>query len=158
MARKLKIKIVNENANELYMDKNKDERNEDAGLDLYVLEDIKIKNLETVFIDLGIQCEMINEENNYSESYYLYPRSSISKTPLMLANSVGIIDSGYRGNIKAAVKCFLSEENKNEIYKIKKGTRLFQICASNLESFSIEITKELSKSKRGEKGFGSSGI
>ena len=101
---------------------------------------------------------MINEENNYSESYYLYPRSSISKTPLMLANSVGIIDSGYRGNIKAAVKCFLSEENKNEIYKIKKGTRLFQICASNLESFSIEITKELSKSKRGEKGFGSSGI
>ena len=38
----------------------------------------------------------------YYVSYYLYPRSSVStKTPLRLANSVGIIDSGYRGNIKA---------------------------------------------------------
>ena len=43
---------------------------------------------------------MLNNDKNIG--YYLYPRSSISKTPLILANSVGIIDSGYRGNIKAA--------------------------------------------------------
>ena len=35
--------------------------------------------------------------------FYVYPRSSISKTPLRMANSVGIIDSGYRGNLKFAV-------------------------------------------------------
>ena len=43
------------------------------------------------------------KKNNWEPTgYYSYPRSSISKTPLLLANNVGIIDSGYRGNIKVA--------------------------------------------------------
>ena len=151
---KLKIKVVNDNAKELYKNKEKDE---DAGFDLYTLEDIIINDEETYFIDFGIQCEMLNNDNK-NESYYLYPRSSISKTPLILANHVGIIDSGYRGNIKAAIK-YLSKFNKNnKTYEIKKGTRLFQICSSTLKSFHIEITDKLSESKRGIKGFGSSGI
>ena len=55
--------------------------------------------------------------------YYLYPRSSISKTPLRLCNSVGIIDAGYRGNIMAFV------DNIDEDYDL--GTRLFQLCDPN---------------------------
>lgn len=151
---KLKILIENENANSLYKTKEKDD---DAGLDLFTLKDIILKPFETVFIDFGIQCEMLNE-NNDNEAYYLYPRSSISKTPLIMANSVGIIDKGYRGNIKAVVRYIPEKEKSIEIYEIKKGTRLFQICSSSLKSFSIEIVKNLSESKRGNKGFGSSGI
>ena len=75
----------------------------DSGLDLFVPNDIEVKCGETVFIDLKIKCEMLNDEKD-NISYSLYARSSISKTPLILANSVGIIDAGYRGSIKAAVK------------------------------------------------------
>lgn len=151
---KLKIRIENEKASNLYFTK---EKHDDAGLDLFVLEDIIIKPMETVFIDFGIQCEMINERNE-NEAYYLYPRSSISKTPLIMANSVGIIDKGYRGNIKAVVRYIPQIKENIENYEIKKGTRLFQICSSSLKSFSIEITEKLSESKRGNKGFGSSGV
>ena len=73
----------------------------DSGLDLYIPNDIDVYLGETKFIDLEIQCEMINSKKNKNTSYYLYPRSSISKTPLILANQVGIIDAGYRGNIIA---------------------------------------------------------
>jgi dUTP pyrophosphatase len=167
----LKIKIVNENAKGLYVTDKSDK--DDSGLDLYVLEDTEIRLCETVFIDLGIQCEML--KNNKNIGYYLYPRSSISKTPLILANSVGIIDAGYRGNIKAAVKYIpddsffkLLEKGENpslwagsttpSVYTIKKGTRLFQICSSDLTPFKTQIVNSLSSSERGEGGFGSTGI
>lgn len=156
----LKLKIVNNEAKQFYTNLSKNL--EDSGLDLYVLEDINIKVGETVFIDFGIQCEMIKDNNNIG--YYLYPRSSISKTPLIMANSVGIIDSGYRGNIKGAVKYIPSNDyfihNKENYpdYLIKKGTRLFQICAPSLEVFFTTISSELSSSKRGEGGFGSTGF
>ena len=167
----LRIKIVNENAKGLYVTDNSDK--DDSGLDLYVLEDTKISLGETVFIDLGIQCEML--KNNKNVGYYLYPRSSISKTPLILANSVGIIDAGYRGNIKAAVKYIpddsffkLLEEGETpslwagrttpSVYTIKKGTRLFQICSADLSPFKTTLVNSLSSSERGEGGFGSTGI
>lgn len=151
---KLKILIENKKAIPFYKTA---EKKEDAGLDLYVLENIFIKPFETVFIDFGIQCEMINASND-NEAYYLYPRSSISKTPLIMANSVGIIDKGYRGNIKAVVRYIPEKEKSIEHYEIKNGTRLFQICSSSLKSFSTEIVQNVSDSKRGFNGFGSSGI
>ena len=95
---------------------------------------------------------MISKENK-NIAYYLYPRSSLSKTPLIMANSVGIIDKGYRGNIKAPIKNI-----NNESYFIKKGTRLFQICNPSLESFETMVVDSLTESDRGEKGLGSSGI
>ena len=167
----LRIRIVNDNAKGLYVT-DKSEK-DDSGLDLYVLEDTEISLGETVFIDLGIQCEML--KNNRNVGYYLYPRSSISKTPLILANSVGIIDAGYRGNIKAAVKYIpddsffkLIEKGENpslwagrttpSVYTIKKGTRLFQICSADLSPFKTTLVNSLSSSERGEGGFGSTGI
>lgn len=147
---KLKIKIVNENAHQYY--KPKDSTLENAGFDLFTLEDILVNQNDTFFIDLGIQCEMISKENK-NIAYYLYPRSSLSKTPLIMANSVGIIDKGYRGNLKAPIKNI-----NNEPYFIKKGTRLFQICDPSLDSFETMVVDCLTESDRGEKGFGSSGI
>ena len=58
-----------------------------------------IKAGDTAKIKLGISCE-----NTDGKGYFLFPRSSISKTPLIMANHVGIIDKGYRGNIKVAIK------------------------------------------------------
>lgn len=127
----------------------------DSGLDLFVREDIKFKPYETKFVDMGISCEMINK-NNKNVSYYLYARSSISKTPLILANSVGIIDAGYRGNIIAALR-YIPFNNSNETYVLKKDTRIVQICSPTLEPFKVETISALSKTSRGCGGFGSTG-
>ena len=113
----------------------------DAGVDLYVPETnfVVYNQIEATLVDMKIKCRMLNEAGK-TISYYLYPRSSIAKTPLVLANSVGIIDSSYRGNIKAAFRSGLiklppheqistEEFNTYFRYEISKGTRLVQICA-----------------------------
>ena len=122
----------------------------DAGLDLYCPSDLVVGPGETKFIDLKIRCEALKEGRNIS--YYLYARSSISKTPLRLANSVGIIDAGYRGNIIAAV-----DNHSSEPYQVQKGQRLFQIVAPGLEAIKLHLVDDLSNSERGENGFGSTG-
>lgn len=125
----------------------------DSGIDLFIPEDIIIKGGETVIIDLGVKCEAINDNGNGC-SYYLYPRSSICRTPLRLSNSVGIIDRGYRGNIKAAF-----DNIKGDTFKINKGERLVQICAPDLSPIVLSVTDTLSEPEgRGEGGFGSTGL
>lgn len=95
--------------------------------------------------------------------YYLYPRSSIVKTSIRLANSVGIIDSGYRGEIMAVVdKHDTSNDWKTVLNRdCKQYDRLFQICAGDLKPFRVEIVEsecELScVTERGDGGFGSTG-
>ena len=124
-----------------------------AGFDLFSPEDKKvIVEEKTFFLDTQVVCSMYNETNDYI-SYYLYPRSSIIKTPLRLANSVGIIDSGYRGNIKAAF------DIKND-YHIEKYSRLVQICSPTLNPLFVTIVdtlEELGVTERGSGGFGSTG-
>ena len=125
----------------------------DSGIDLFSPETITVKPGETVKINLQIKCEALHDTiENTNVSYYLYPRSSIIKTPLRLANSVGIIDAGYRGNIIACV-----DNIKNEPYTITQGDRLFQICAGNLEPIVFKLVEELSNTQRGSGGFGSTG-
>lgn len=136
---------------------------ESSGLDIIMPENITIPAKSYGFkIKLGIACEPIkiynmdgNNEPGYKTArcgYYLYPRSSLSKTPLRLANSVGIIDSSYRGEIMAAVDN-ISEED----FEIKQGERLFQLCSPTLEPINFIIADELTETDRGEGGFGSTG-
>lgn len=127
----------------------------DSGLDLFCPEDVYVKPGDTVFVNLGIKTEMV-DNNGMSVSYYIYPRSSISKTPLMLANSVGVIDSGYRGYLKIALK-HIYNPNIAEPYKISKGDRLVQICSGDLTPFTFCLVDTLSESERGDGGFGSTG-
>ncbi len=122
----------------------------DSGLDLFCPETITIQPGETIKINLQIKCEAIEGDSNLS--YYLYPRSSIIKTPLRLSNSVGIIDSGYRGDIIACV-----DNIKTVPYEIKQGDRLFQICAGDLRPFEYILVDDLSNTRRGSGGFGSTG-
>lgn len=148
-----------------------------SGFDLFIPSDtIFEKDFATKFIDLKIKGEMLYCDKNiqltletdegdlenvsgasYSCGYYVYPRSSISKTPLMLANHVGIIDSGYRGSIMAAVRKLPSDK---DTYVVEKHTRLFQICHSTLCPVFVVLVpeSELNSSERGEGGFGSTGL
>ena len=126
----------------------------DSGLDIYCPETITIPGGETVCINLHIQCEAFHDKGKDKNiSYYLYPRSSLSKTPLRLANSVGIIDAGYRGNI-----CAVVDNIKDFPYRIDQGTRLFQLCSPTLESIEYDIVNKLSETSRGSGGFGSTGL
>jgi len=130
----------------------------DAGLDLFNPEEIIIEpNALGVSIDLKIQCEaFIDESKEVNCWYYLIPRSSISKTPLRMSNSIGVIDAGYRGNIIAKV-----DNLKNAPYTIKAGTKLFQIVPAVVTpdnmGITFEVVNSLSNTSRGNQGFGSSG-
>ena len=149
---KLLIKTENDTLKTMYTN-NQFHNPGDSGLDLFCPETITINPGETVKINLQINCEALHDTiENTNVSYYLYPRSSIIKTPLRLANSVGIIDAGYRGDIIACV-----DNIKSESYTINKGDRLFQICSGNLEPIQFQLVNELSNTQRGSGGFGSTG-
>jgi hypothetical protein len=112
--------------------------------------------------DFGIICsaQMITDSNKiYNTGYYMYPRSSLSKTKLRLANATGIIDSGYRGNLIGMFD--LINLSQTEEYVVDKYDRLLQICAPGLVPIVVEIVNtfdELGKqTERGTGGFGSTG-
>lgn len=88
--------------------------------------------------------------------FKLYPRSSMgSKTPLRLANSVGVVDSGYRGHLMACVDC-----HGKENYHISQYDRLLQIVAFSGRPIFVKLVEnhnELGMTIRGDGGFGSTG-
>ena len=119
----------------------------DAGLDLFVINEQTISAGEATLIHLQIACE--NTENR---PYLVMSRSSIGKTPLRLANAVGLIDAGYRGEIMAVV-----DNIKKEDYTVEPGQRLFQLVAMDGSPIYFELVEELSDTSRGGGGFGSTG-
>lgn len=170
----LKLYIDNEELKEKYTEKVK-EHNEkmlnddfpDSGFDLFVPELEKFtQQFSSKMIDFKIKAEMLYSDSGSREinfwtscGYYLYPRSSLSKTPLMLANHTGIIDSGYRGYIKGAFR-HLDSVSEQQPYCVEKHSRLLQICHPTLCPILVTIVEtesELSDSSRGDGGFGSTG-
>ncbi len=121
----------------------------DSGIDLYNDQSIVIDALKVGTIRSNIKCEMINLENNTFVSYYVAPRSSISKTTFQMANSLGIIDAGYRGEILAKIRNMSFE---TEV--LQKGS-LCQIVSADLKPIKIKIVEKLSDTSRGANGFGS---
>lgn len=122
-----------------------------AGFDLFVPEDTTFQTaFTTQFINMKVKAEM--EFNHHPCAFTMHPRSSISKTPLMLANSTGIIDCGYRGDLMGAFRCFQPP------YTVEKHTRLLQICHPWMYPIRVEMVHSLSDTSRGEGGFGSTGI
>lgn len=143
---KLFIKTLNNEAETAYAEHGHF-HDGDAGLDLYVLEDLTVEPGETKAIKFGISCQPAD-----GRAYFLIPRSSISKTPLRMANSIGLIDGGYRGEVMAMV-----DNIKTEAFTAEKGQRLFQIVACDCSPISYELTDELTETTRGTGGFGSTG-
>jgi len=121
----------------------------DSGLDLFCVQDETIPAGETRFVKLGIKASACGEGGE-GVSWLLMPRSSISKTPLRLCNSVGLIDAGYRGEVMAAV-----DNVKTFDHRIKKGDRIVQAVAFGGGSVRFELADALDQTARGEGGFGS---
>ncbi len=119
----------------------------DAGLDLFVVEELVIPAGKTALIHFQIACENVDHQ-----PYYLMPRSSISKTPLRMSNSIGLIDGGYRGEIIAAV-----DNIRDADYILTPGQRIFQLVAMDGSLISFKLTTELTATSRGSGGFGSTG-
>ena len=141
--------------------------NGDAGIDLLVPDTVVFTPWDSICIDHRIHAEMIHEPSGEPVSYFLYPRSSICKTPIRMDNSVGIIDSGYRGSIKASFSAypirpfFATDPNgPNNTFTIEMNSRVVQICAPSLGHTRLELVDhidDLSMSERNQSGFGSSG-
>lgn len=141
----------------------------DAGFDLFVpVEEVIQSNTLGYKMNHMIKCSMNRSVYAYGSpssekpvGYYLYPRSSTgTKTPLRLSNSVGIIDSGYRGNIIAAFDNRDTMSNSSG-FKVERGSRVVQICPPELSyPVLVEIVEnesDLGTTNRGEGGFGSTG-
>ena len=121
-------------------------------------------------VDFKVKCSaqmMCDTGKVFSTGYHMYPRSSLSKTKLRLANSVGIIDSGYRGNLIGMFDVVnidenLQEKDRDADYYAKVNDRLLQICAPGLVPIYVEIIEDIyeldTETERGEGGFGSTGF
>ena len=131
----------------------------DSGFDIFVPKKTYLKTTNVNKIPMGIKCAMVKHKSNglnVPTGYYLYPRSSISKTNFRLANNVGIIDSGYRGVVTGMFDVIYS--NQEEVCDIY--TRLLQICTPTLEPFKVVLVNDdniLGSTIRNADGFGSTG-
>ena len=120
-----------------------------SGFDLAAPLSLCSQQESCVKVDFKVKGAMY--ENGIPIAYYLYPRSSVVKTGYRLANSVGIIDSGYRGNLMAYFDVI-----KND--RVEVFQRLVQICAPDLKPFKVELVDSLDETLRGAGGFGSTGV
>ena len=151
----VKIKKLNENA--VIPSYAKDG---DAGMDVIATSIISDTPTQITY-GLGIALEI-----PYGFVGLVFPRSSIRKTGLQLSNSVGVIDSGYRGELQATFnKLFggeamydemkVKEIQPNDFYKV--GDRVAQIMIIPHPPIEFEEANELSDTERGAGGFGSTG-
>lgn len=127
----------------------------DSGFDLFCPENIEWQDISSYMLDHHISCAMTYRGKFVG--YYLYMRSSTPvRTPLRLANNVGIIDSGYRGNIKA----YFDIQGSN--FNFVKGHRYMQICPPDIgKPVKVVIVDSLSvlgvNNARSKGGYGSTG-
>ena len=121
----------------------------DAAADMYAMEDTTISAHSTgTPVKTGVHIQL-------PEGWvaFVLPRSSIgAKTPLRLSNSAGVIDSGYRGEVRA-----LYDNIGDEPYQIHKGDRIAQMLVMPSYKFKANVVDILPTSDRGEGGFGSTG-
>lgn len=137
-------------------------KNGDAGLDLTAVSSY-VDKFGNITYGTGLAFEI-------PEGYVglLFPRSSVSKQNLSLCNSVGVLDSGYRGEVMFKFKPTMGEFNKlsvkhhysifsdnTEIYNV--GERIGQLVIMPYPQVQLIEAQELSKTERSDGGFGSSG-
>ena len=128
-----------------------------SGFDLFCPANVECTHINKYMLDHNISCSMTYEGRFVG--YYLYVRSSTPiKTPLRLANNVGIIDSGYRGIIKG---CFDIIDTKSN-FNFEKGNRYMQLCPPDIgKPMKVHIVDAFhnlgKKNNRNCGGFGSTG-
>ena len=137
----------------------------DAGFDLFL--PVNCKDFSTIVlndVNFGVKCSAKIHKacsTNYPTGFYLYPRSSLSKTPLRLANHVGIVDAGYRGPLRGLFDCIYKEHEYVD-YMANSYDRLLQICAPGLEPIFVELVNSEEAlgeaTERGNGGVGSTNV
>lgn len=121
----------------------------DAGLDLTAVSiEVVDKHKEYGYISYGSGLAFEIPEGYVG---YIFPRSSISNTGLILSNAVGVIDSGYRGEVTARFK-YIEGTNKYGV-----GDRFAQLIIMPVPKVNLIEVTELSTTERGEGGHGSTG-
>jgi dUTP pyrophosphatase len=118
--------------------------------------------INSKFVDLGIVAQMIffpsifysfNQDKMLYCPFQIYSRSSISKTPLLLANNVGIIDSSYRGNLITAIRNLDTKP-----FVVEQYQSVCQVCHPSLSPILVVLVDReeiLMDTSRGTGGFGS---
>jgi dUTP pyrophosphatase len=141
---KVRIKKLNENAVIPSYAKSGD-----AGMDLVATSIISETDTQITY-GIGLALEIPNGFVGL-----IFPRSSVRKTRLMLSNCVGVVDSGYRGELQAT----FNKVNQNSIAEndYKVGDRIAQIMIIPHPPIEFDEVAELSDTERGEGGFGSTG-
>lgn len=142
----------------------------DAGVDIFCPQEVNAVGRNLTKVKSKLKCAMyfnhVGEDGNATRcpsGFYMYPRSSTgSSTPLRLANSVGIIDAGYRGELMGCFDNIWAGD-----YTIQKYQRLLQICSPNLTypifPVLVDNLGDLDRyititNERGTGGFGSTGV
>lgn len=121
----------------------------DAGLDLRSYEDITLEPFERKLISTGLAIAI-------PEGYagFVQPRSGMAlKRGLSMANTPGLIDSHYRGELKVVA----INLNASEAIHIEKGERIAQLVIQKVPLVELVEVDQLDSTSRGEGGFGSSG-
>ena len=122
----------------------------DAGYDLYATEAKTLQPFERALIGTGIAIELPK-----GKAAFVLPRSGLAiKQGLSLVNAPGLIDSNYRGEIKAIV----INLDPQESIEIRPGDRIAQLVVMDVDAIDFTVVEELGNSERGQGGFGSSGI
>jgi dUTP pyrophosphatase len=140
----VKIKKLNENAVIP-----KYAKDGDAGMDLVVTSIISETDTQITY-GIGLALEIPDGFVGL-----VFPRSSIRKTRLQLSNSVGVIDSGYRGELQATFNKINNNSQSENDYKV--GDRIAQIMIIPYPKVIFREVEELSDTERGDGGFGSTG-
>ena len=122
----------------------------DAGMDLHAIEQGEADKYGNMVYKTGLAMEI-------PDGYVglIYPRSSVSKTPHMLRNHVGVIDSGYRGEIMLKFGWYETSDVRTPVYDA--GDRIGQIIIMPHPKIQFNEVEELSDTDRGSGGFGSTG-
>jgi dUTP pyrophosphatase len=129
----IKLKVTNDELTNYYSQYKKS-YDTDSGFDIVCPEDITIEPGSIETINFGIICNRTDSD----EGYYLYPRSSLSKTSIRIIDNCVFKHSKFSGQLYTIVKNI-----KNKRFQINKGDRLFQICAPDLKPFDVELVDTL---------------
>lgn len=120
----------------------------DAGLDLRAVEDYTIATGDSVMVRTGLHVEIPRWHVGL-----VFPRSGLGSRGITLRNAVGVVDSGYRGEVLAALW-----NTTHEPFEIHKGDRVCQLVVMPYCPCSVDEVDALSDSERGADGYGSTGV